>query len=231
MITAIAIEDEPLALDVLRNHAQQLDAIVLAATFSNAAAGLSYLQANKIDALFLDIKMPDRSGIVIAQQLPPGLHLVFTTAYPQYAVKGFELDATDYLLKPITFTRFLQACNKIKQRMELPADSGELMIKENGAWIKLLPGDVQYIEAQGNYLKIVTRTHRHMVRQTLQEFEKSLPPYFLKIHKSYIINTRMVDRIAPAQVTIGFTTIPVSPTYKKELFSYMGLKNYPAENA
>ncbi len=224
MLHAIAIDDEPLALEVLKGHARQLDFILLEKTFTNALKGLEYLQNNKADLLFLDIKMPDKNGLDVATLLPKNLQVIFTTAYAQYAVNGFELNATDYLLKPISLTRFTQACNKARKQQENTKEQ-ELIIKDNGVWHKIPVDQVLYIESQGNYLKLVTKNRNYLVRQTLYELEKQLPGYFAKAHKSFVINTRQIDRIEPQQVTIGFTAIPVSETYKKELFNVLGLKN------
>jgi len=225
MLHAVAIDDEPLALEVLKSHARQLDFILIDKTFTNALKGLEYLQKNKADVLFLDIKMPDKNGLDVATLLPKNIQVIFTTAYAQYAVNGFELNATDYLLKPISLIRFTQACNKAKKQQENIKDEDNLIIKENGAWHKIPAEQVLYVESQGNYLKLVTRNRNYLVRQTLYELEKQLPSYFARTHKSFVINTRHIDRIEPHQVSIGFTAIPVSETYKKELFNILGLKN------
>ena len=225
MIHAIAIDDEPLALEVLAGHARQLDFLLLDKTFTNAAEGIDHLQKNKTDVLFLDIKMPDKNGLDIAAQLSKTLHIIFTTAYAEYAVNGFELNATDYLLKPISLTRFVQACNKVKERLVHGTEEKELFFKDSGTWHKVLPKQLLYIESQGNYLKIVTKDRNFLIRQTLYELEQNLPDYFVKTHKSFIINTRKIDRMELHQLTIGFSNIPVSEHYRKYLFNILGLKN------
>ncbi len=223
MLHAVAIDDEPLALEVLTNHARQLDFIKLERTFTNALEGLEYLHKNKPDLLFLDINMPDRNGLDIATQLPPNLQLVFTTAYAAHAVNGFELNATDYLLKPISFTRFTQACNKAKQQLGNNTEKEELFIKESGAWHKIVICGILYMESQGNYLKLVTQDRSYLVRQTLYEFEQQLPASFARTHKSFVVNTRNIAKVEQEQITIGSVEIPVSASYKKEFFNKLGL--------
>lgn len=225
MLHAIAIDDEPLALEVLANHAIQLDFIELDRTFTNASEGLEYLQKNETDLLFLDINMPDRNGLDIATQLPQNLQLVFTTAYAAHAVNGFELNATDYLLKPVSFARFTQACNKAKQQFGKGNEKEELFIKESGAWNKIAVAGILYVESQGNYLKLVTGDRSYLVRQTLHDFQQHLPASFARTHKSFLVNTRNITKVEQEQVMIGCTAIPVSASYKKEFFNKLGLKN------
>ncbi len=225
MLHAVAIDDEPLALDVLTNHARELDFIRLERTFTNASEGLEYLRRNKTDLLFLDINMPDRNGLDIAAQLPSHLQLIFTTAYAEHAVHGFELNATDYLLKPVSLARFTQACQKARQQLENGIEKEELFIKESGIWYKIRIQELLYIESQGNYLKLVTKNRGYLVRHTLHEFEQQLPASFGRTHKSFIVNTRNIDRVEPEQVAIGAVVIPVSAGYKKEFFNKLGLKN------
>jgi DNA-binding LytR/AlgR family response regulator len=225
MLRAAAIDDEPLALEILTGHAAQLSFLALEHIFTNAAAGLAHVQRIKPDVLFLDIKMPDHNGLDIARQLPAGLQVIFTTAYPEFAVNGFELDVTDYLLKPISFARFVQACNKAKDRNAQKQEDQPLFFKDGGVWHKIPPAQLLYAEAQGNYIKLVTRDKNYLIRSTMHELEAQLSPYFVKTHKSYIINTRSIDRIEAQQVTIGFTGIPVSENYRKHLFNTLGLKN------
>ena len=225
MLHAIAIDDEPLALEVLTNHAVQLDFIKLERTFTNAAEGVEYLHKNKTDLLFLDINMPDRNGLDIATQLPSNLQLVFTTAYAAHAINGFELNATDYLLKPISFTRFTQACNKAKQQLGNNTEKEELFIKESGAWHKIVTTCILYVESQGNYLKIVTKDRSYLVRQTSYEFEQQLPASFARTHKSFMVNTRNITQVRQDQVIVGTAAVPVSANYKKEFFNKLGLNS------
>jgi two-component system, LytTR family, response regulator len=223
MIRAMAIDDEPLALQVLQNHAARLNFLCIEATFTNATKGLAYLQQHRPDALFLDIKMPDHNGLDIAVALPVNIQLVFTTAYAEHAVAGFELNATDYLLKPVPFARFEQACHKIKHRSDSP-DHQEIMIRENGLWHKILVDSISFIEARGNYLQIVAGDKNYLVRQTMQEFAEQLPSNFCRIHKSYIINTKVTTTISSTEVSVSGKIFPVSPNYKSDLFTKLGLK-------
>ena len=225
MIRAIAIDDEPPALQVLQHHAAQVDSIQLEAVFTNATEGIAYLQTHPIELIFLDIQMPDINGMEIATLYKDKVQVIFTTAFSKYASKGFDLDATDYLLKPISFTRFVQACRKIKDKQEPGSEPSDLFLRNNNEWLRISPSDIQYIAAQGNYLKIITAKQQCLIRQTLQEIEQTLPSSFCRVHKSYIVNIKHIDRIEPHQVTIGFTGIPVSAGFKNKLFNRLGLKN------
>ncbi len=225
MIRAIAIDDEPLALEVLQAHASRSGIIVLERTFTRASLGISYLLQHRPDALFLDIRMPDKSGIELAEQLPTDIPIVFTTAYPEHAVKGFELRAADYLLKPISFSRFEQACTRIAERLqEGRQQDDDLLVRCNGAWIKVRCHAIRYIEARGNYLLLATTTGDHLIRQTLQEMAQRLPPYFVRTHKSYIVNSRQIDKLGAGTVCIAGVAIPVSTVYQHLLNPGMGLK-------
>ncbi|MCF8449078.1 MAG: LytTR family DNA-binding domain-containing protein [Taibaiella sp.] len=224
MIRAIAIDDEPLALQVLQNHAAQLDYITIERTFTNAMEGIAYLHRHQPAALFLDIQMHDHNGLEIAETLIANVQVIFTTAYAAHALRGFELAATDYLLKPISFHRFSQACEKIKERTAKPTEPSEIIVKENGIWHKVPLAELMYIEARGNYLYLATSHHSYIIRQTLHELEKTLPAWFVRCHKSYIVNTKQVSAVTPLQLTVGAGTIPISPGHKNELFKKMGLK-------
>lgn len=153
MIHAIAIDDEPMALEVVKAHAQKVSFLNLSQTFVSAVEALAYLKTNPVDLVFLDINMPDITGVDFSQLLPPNTAFIFTTAYSQYAVDAFKINALDYLLKPIDFNRFVQACQKAHQAIkkeEAPADY--LFVKDGYDWTKVSIADVAYVESDGNYL-------------------------------------------------------------------------------
>lgn len=225
MIIAIAIDDESPALTVLEQHVAKLDFIHIEKTFTNPLEGIKYLRENNVSAIFLDIKMNHISGIDLADMIPKDIPIIFTTAYPEYAVKGFELNALDYLVKPVSFTRFLKACHKLKDHVEKNQTEKILFIKEGNEIVPIRSSEIYYIEAVGNYLKIFTSNGALLYRETMKDFIDSLPVSdFIRIHKSYIINLKQVNRIEPFQLTIDNKKIPISTNYKSDLWKRFGIK-------
>jgi len=224
MINAIAIDDEPLALKVLVGHASKINFLDLEKTFTDPLEGIEYFKRQPISAVFLDIKMHDISGIELAELLSPDMQIIFTTAYPDYAVKGFELNAIDYLLKPISFSRFLQACHKLKNQCDKKQTEVVLLIKDGNQIIRIRTSEIYYIEATGNYLKLFTSKGTILHRETVKEFIEVLPgSIFIRTHKSYIVNIEHISRIEPFQLTIDNQKIPLSPNYKTEVWNKLGI--------
>jgi two-component system LytT family response regulator len=221
MISAIAIDDEPIALDVLKTHAQKIPFLELKATFVSTTEALAFLQQNKVDLILLDIRMPDLSGIEFAALLPKPVHVVFTTAYPEYAVKGFDLAATDYLLKPVSLSRLLQACTLVNERIyaENKAENIQsLFVKDGYNLVKIDPLKITYIEADDNYLSIYEGDKRTLTRMTLTELLSKLPSHaFQKVHKSYIVAIARIEKIERNQLIIGGIKIPVSVSFRDDL--------------
>lgn len=223
MIHAIAIDDEPLALDVLCHHAARIDFLTLDHTFTNCAEGIAYILEHRPEALFLDINMPDHNGMDIAPSLPAGVQVIFTTAYTEHAAAGFELDATDYLLKPIPFARFEQACYKVVQR-RATYGARYILVKERGMWSKVMLCDVLYIEARGNYMQLVAADASYMLRRTMQEMINELPSWFCRTHKSYIVNMDTVATISPEAVVVtGGMQLPLGPAYRDTVYMQAGI--------
>jgi two-component system LytT family response regulator len=222
MISAIAIDDEPIALNVLKTHAEKIPFLDLKATFVSTTDALAFLQQNKVDFVFLDIRMPDLTGIEFAALIPKQAHIVFTTAYPEYAVKGFDLAATDYLLKPISLSRLLQACTLVNERImaenkQQGLNSG-LFVKDGYNLVKIDPSKITYIEAGDNYLSIYEGEKRTLTRMTLTELLGKLPhDAFQKVHKSYIVAIAKIEKIERNQVLIDGTKIPVSINLRDDL--------------
>lgn len=225
MINAIAIDDEPFALKVLEEHAYKINFLQLQKTFTSPLEGMAYLRDNNIDTLFLDIKMHDISGLELAAMLPAGTRLVFTTAFPDFALDGFELNAVDYLLKPISFSRFLKACHKLKDSTTKGQQENYLMLKDGNEIIRAKTSDIFFIEATGNYLKVHTANGNFLHRKTMKEFLEALPfESFIRVHKSYIVNLQHINRIEPFQLTIDNQKIPVSTNYKADVWSRLGIQ-------
>jgi len=217
---AIAIDDEPIALDVVTAHAAKVPFIELKATFTNAFDAIVYLQQNKVDLIFLDIKMPDISGIDFLKSLNMPPMVVFTTAYSEHAVKSFELDALDYLLKPFPLSRFLKACNKalelynLRNRKDLP-ESKFIFIKDGYEQIKVLLEDISYFEASGNYTQIHLSDQKTLsTRVTLNEMQLLLPAnQFIRTHRTFIIARSKISKFDRTQVWIENKSIPIGATY------------------
>ncbi len=217
MITAIAVDDEPIALDVVRNHAAKVPFLDLQATFTNAFEAMDYLRLHPVDLLFLDIKMPDISGIEFFRSLSKKPLVVFTTAYSEHAVAGFELDAVDYLLKPFPLARFLKACNKAQEWLELrgkDAKPAYIFVKTGYDQVKVDFDTIDYLEATGNYVNFVLGDSQVLSRMTITECEALLPPErFVRIHRSFIAAINNVQKIERHQLTINGSILPIGASY------------------
>lgn len=223
MLHAIAIDDEPVALEIVQTLAEKISFINVAATFTNAFDAIPYLQQNKVDLIFLDIRMPDISGIDFLKSIPNPPMIIFTTAYSEHAVQSFELDALDYLLKPFSQARFLKACNKAWEQYNLKShvkrvESGHVFIKTGTEQVRLDLDQLLYIESFGNYLQFVTTDKKLMSRLTMAEAEALLPSAgFLRIHRSYIIGIGKISKIEKGTVWVGQSELPVGKNYQQEL--------------
>jgi two-component system, LytTR family, response regulator len=228
MLRCIAIDDEPIALDVIRAHAEKVPFLNLTQTFVNAIEALTHLQTEPADLIFLDINMPDLTGIDVAQMLDSRTMVVFTTAYPEFALQGFDLSALDYLLKPISFGRFLAACNKAWERQQAatappgsgPVKSPFVFVKDGYDWVRVNLDELQYVESDGNYLTFQETGKKLLTRMTIGEAIELLPTdRFLRVHKSYIVSLARIEKIERHQLTIGKAQIPLSGSYKDELMA------------
>jgi DNA-binding LytR/AlgR family response regulator len=218
-MTAIAIDDEPMALEVIKSHAAKVPFLELTACFTNAFEGIDYMQKHGTDLVFLDIKMPDITGIEISRSLPREVMIIFTTAYSEHAVEGFEVDAVDYLLKPFSLARFLKACSRAQELFLLKKGGSEpgsyLFLKDGYEQVKVMLEDILYIEAAGNYLNVFVESGRITTRQTLNDMEAILPrDKFIRIHRSYIVAKSKVTRFSRQSVYIREVELPVGNNYK-----------------
>ncbi|WP_421795636.1 LytR/AlgR family response regulator transcription factor [Haliscomenobacter sp.] len=216
-LSAIAIDDEPKALEVVQMHAAKVPFLDLRASFVDAFEALPYLRQNKVDLLFLDIKMPDISGIEFAQILKNGPLVVFTTAYSEYAVQGFDLDAVDYLLKPFSLARFTKACNKALEMKNVRGEETPdfIFLKTGYEEEKVYLKDILYIEAAGNYMTYVLKERKLMCRQNVPEALLALPEHdFVRVHRSFIVGVKHVGKIARQQVWVNGVEIPVGASYE-----------------
>lgn len=218
---AIAIDDEPIALEIVKSHASKVPYLDLKAEFTDAFKALEYLQREPVDLLFLDIKMPDISGIDLFNSLAKKPLVIFTTAYSEHAVTSFELDAIDYLLKPFSLSRFVKACNKAYELYNYrnnAESSDHIYVKTGYEQVKLLFEDILYLEAAGNYVTFVTNDKKVLSRCTFAEMLNVVPQAkFQRVHRSFIVNVNKVDKVERHQVTIGAHRIPVSEAYASGL--------------
>jgi two-component system LytT family response regulator len=218
---SIAIDDEPLALEVIRSHAAKIPFLELKAVFTDAFEALDFLQRNSVDLIFLDIKMPDISGIEFYHSLSHKPLVIFTTAYTEHAVTGFDLDAVDYLLKPFSLSRFLKACTKANELYQLRTThqlADHIFIKTGYEQVKIMLDDIHYLEAEGNYISFVTKNGKLLTRMTFLEVENMLPHNeFIRIHRSFIAAKKHIDKIDRYQVFIRGIAIPVGDSYAQNL--------------
>ena len=218
---AIAIDDEPIALSIIRSHASKVPYLELKAEFTDAFQALDYLQKEAIDLIFLDIKMPDISGIEFFKSLAKKPLVIFTTAYSEHAVTSFELDAVDYLLKPFSLARFIKGCNKAHELFtyrNTAEPSDHLFVKTGYEQVKVFFEDILYLEAMGNYVTFVLPDKNILSRITVNEVLTLLPPdKFVRIHRSYIVHVAKITKVERAQVTLQKAVIPVSEAFAHNL--------------
>lgn len=220
--TCIIIEDEPLALEKTKDFVNKVPFLNLTATFDNAMNGLSYLNNNKVDVLFLDINMDELSGIELLESSKINSQVIITTAYQEYALKGYELQITDYLLKPFTFHRFLQAVNKAQENLVrhlADAQPDFIFVKTENRLEKIMLNEIVYIEGMRDYLRIHTVAKKIMTLQNFSEFEKLIPSNIIcRVHKSYMVALNKIDSIERSRIKIADVLIPISETYKDVFF-------------
>ena len=220
-IKCIVIDDEELARALLKSYIDKVDFLELIADFENPIDAIQLLKGFDIDIIFLDIQMPELKGTEFAKMINSETRVIFTTAYSEYALEGYELNALDYLLKPIAFERFLQAVNKYKQEETAIDDS--ITVKSGYDLHKLKYNDILYVESDSEYVNFYTADKKIMSYQTLKSLEKTLPTStFMRVHRSYIVNKQKVSALKGRDLLIANVKIPVSDSYfeavKTELF-------------
>lgn len=227
----IIIDDEPLALDILETYIDQIPDLTLVGKCHSAIEARELLKERHIDAMFLDIQMPELTGIEFVKTLPKPPKVIFTTAYPNFALEGFELNAVDYLLKPISFERFQKAVEKLRQTdkhsfsepVQATATSADfIFVKADKKFIKANFEDILYIEGLKDYVIIKTVSGRIITLQTMKSLEEKLPKsYFLRVHRSYIVNVRKINAIVGNMIEIGekldAKLIPIGKNYRDYL--------------
>lgn len=225
-VSCLIVDDEPLAGQLLAAHIAQTPFLTLAGTCYDALEALTWLKQHRADVIFLDINLPNLSGMQLKTLLPDGQNVVFTTAYSAYAVESYEHNAVDYLLKPITFERFIKTALKVRQLVgdnEAPADTPAcVFVKSGKEFINVAYDDIEYIEGLKDYVTIVTTHSRIVTHKRLKDLALVLPESFSRVHLSYIINRRKIQRIADNQLWIGPSRIPLSETYRAAFMQQIG---------
>lgn len=226
MLNCLLIDDEPLALQILGDFVNKTPYLKLVGKFEDPLQSLSLFESQKIDLLFLDIKMPDISGIDFYRSLVNKPEVIFTTAYSEYAIDGFELKAMDYLVKPISFEKFITACNRVKDFIEIKnqKDKGKefFFINVSHKMHKIFYDDILYLEGYKDYTKVhlISSHNPLLILHNLKYFEDLLDKnQFIRIHRSYMVSLRKINTASRKSVTINNNSLPVSDNYRDSFFS------------
>jgi DNA-binding LytR/AlgR family response regulator len=230
-MNCIAVDDEPLALDIIEAYVTKHPELTLVARCNNAAEASEVLKKHKVDLMFLDIQMPEITGLSFVKSLEHKPLFMFTTAYPDYALEGFELDAIDYLLKPIAYDRFEKGVDKaleyykIKQNADVAESDLEnehFFVKANQKLIKLSYSEIYYVEAFADYVKIFLADKKIVTLQTMKNMEKKLPAeLFSRVHRSFIVNRNHVASFSTSVCEVNEVKIPIGKNYKEAFVSLM----------
>ena len=232
-LRSIAIDDEPLALELLEDNISKVPFLQLLAGFNKPIEALQYLQSNEVDLVFIDIQMPGLTGLQLIQSLPKKPLFILVTAYEQFALQGYELDVVDYLVKPVRFDRFLKACTKALEiheaRNKSTINNGQerdhMFIQADYMMVRVNFEDIQWIESLKDYLRIhMTGSQKPIVaRMSMKSIEEQLPTTrFLRIHKSYIVATAAITAVQKGTVFLGDIQLPVGDLYKESLQRFIG---------
>lgn len=217
---AIIIDDEPKAIELLSKYLQHFESIELAATFRNGFKAISYLEQNAVDLIFLDIQMPHLSGLSLSRMVGKETGIIFTTAYPEYAVESYEVNAIDYLLKPISLDRFTMAIGKLLAEKNQLQNAREILLVKSGNKIhRVQVSEIEYLKKEGNYLWYYLSESKVMSRESISEVMSSLPPWFIQIHRSYIINLRKVDFVQKDEISVGKNLLTIGNTYRDAVYA------------
>src|SRR5512133_2090915 len=227
-ISCIAIDDEPLALSKIEGFINKVPELKLIRTFDNAIEAIGWLKENSADLIFLDIQMEQLTGIQFLETVGSASRVILTTAYDQYAIKGFELNVTDYLLKPYSFQRFLQSVNKVmdffarksENQITSPEKDSFIFVKTEYRLERVDIENILYIEGMKDYLRIICTDKKIMTLQSFSKIEESLPEKkFCRVHKSFIVAIDKIKSVERGVILIADQRIPVSNTYKESFFS------------
>ncbi|PKV52074.1 LytTR family two component transcriptional regulator [Aquimarina sp. MAR_2010_214] len=227
-ISCIIVDDEPTAREIIASHLSKIDSIEVVATCSNALEAFNCINTQKVDLIFLDINMPEISGISFAKSINKDIKIIFTTAYREYAIEGFDLHAVDYLLKPIAYERLLNAIHnyfEVYHKEESPkiieTSSNEFIFVRSDRRMKKVDfSEIIYIESYSDYVKIHCSSNTIITRETISTIESKLPQqYFMRTHRSYIISISRIDSFSNEEIIVDHKSIPISRNYKPEVLA------------
>jgi two-component system, LytTR family, response regulator len=228
-IKCVVIDDESLAIDILENYIGRVPSLTLEAKFNNGIDALAYVNSHQVDLLFIDIQMPDINGMEFLRLLSVKPNIVFTSAYPEYALEGYDFAPIDFLIKPISFEKFMRAIGRVLAKVPTSANAPEAVdsnqyfyIKAKGKTIRLLLSDILYIEGLKDYVIFYTAETRYISLHTMKELETKLPTkQFVRIHKSYIVEVNKIEEVGNNHVKIAGKQIPVGRQFKSSLKEFI----------
>ncbi|MEM7277163.1 MAG: LytTR family DNA-binding domain-containing protein [Pseudomonadota bacterium] len=229
--TCIVVDDEPLGRELIETHLQQFDQIKLVASCASAIKANRFLSEHRVDLMFLDIEMPVMKGTEFIRSLKNPPKVIFTTAYRDYAVDGFDLEAVDYLLKPIVFARFFQAIERFLKTQNRPSEIAKasseslphIFVRKDRKEMKLVLDDILYVRSLRDYLEIHTKNGSHTIKSSISEFSERLGAGFVRIHRSYLVNQRYVTAVTRHDVEIGETELPIGEQFRKPALLRLGV--------
>lgn len=223
-ISCIIIDDEPLSVKLLESYTEICADTILVQKFTNPIEALHFLETCTADLILLDVQMPELNGIKFIKILQKKCLIVLTTAYPEYAVNAYDLDVVDYLLKPIVYERFLQAVSKVKEQLEAQKDTVNpkpaedyFFVKSEYKMLKVYFKDIMYLEGLRDYVALHTKQCKILTLQSMKSFEQILPQNFVRVHKSYIVNTDEITIVNNNKLSIDKTVIPIGAVYSKNI--------------
>lgn len=230
IMRCITVDDEPLSLAKIKGFVEQVPYLTLVASFSSAVDAMAYLKENPADLVFLDIQMDNLTGIQMLEIIEPKPRVILTTAYDQYALKGYELNVSDYLLKPFSFNRFLKAVEKACSQFQsaAPVVSNEannfIFLKTEYRLEKVNFNDILYVESRGDYLYIILKQSRILTLMTMKNLVDMLPAgQFIRVHKSWLVSLENIDAIEHGRIRIKDAIIPIGETYRNEVWKRLAL--------
>ena len=228
MLTCAIVDDEPLALGLIESYVRKTDFLKLEGCYASAVEAMSHLTQSPVDLLFLDIQMPELSGLEFSQMLPPETRIVFTTAFEQYALDGFRINALDYLLKPISYARFLESARRALQWFEMkaqqPKERDTIFVKSDYKLVQIELKHILYIEGLKDYIKIYEEGAAKPILSlmSMKSMEEQLPASrFMRVHRSYIVQKDKIRVIDRSRIVFGKTYIPVSDSYKQAFQDFL----------
>lgn len=232
-IHCLIIDDEPIARDVIRSHLDKMDRMEIAGVCDHAVQAFEFLKSNAVDLIFLDIQMPGMTGISFLKSLKNPPKVIIVSAYREYALEGFELDVVDYLLKPVSFERFLKAIDKFyvhyetppattNRNDEVPDDNRIIRVRADRKNVRIETDRIRYIEGLKDYLKIYLDDEMIISKMTMKEMEENLKgDNFIRIHRSFLVSVRKISAYTPEIVEVGKDTLPVGYSYRNQVMSFL----------